>query len=261
MASLQSYIHRVCLNCNKVHDIVPATVEKLRDAQEEDAKRTRLPERILKQPVMAGGVAAEWIHPQEAPKEKVLLYLHGGAYVTGSCNTHRPMTAHIARTCGMRALLLDYRLAPEHPYPAALDDSISAYHWLLCNGIEPGNIVIAGDSAGGGLALATLVSVRDAGYPLPSAGVCLTPWTDLAGTAESIRTRAAADPRLTLQSLSLGSHYVGNNDPRLPLISPLYADLRGLPPLLIHGAGDDMLLDDSTRLAERALVAFLQYIY
>jgi len=252
MASLQSYIQRFCLNYNKSHDIIPTPVEKLRSTQEENAKRTRLPGNILKQPVTAGGVAAEWIHPQEAPKEKVLFYLHGGAYVMGSCNTHRAMVAHIARACGMRGLLLDYRLAPEHPYPAAVDDSISAYHWLLCNGIEARNIIIAGDSAGGGLALASLVSLRDGGYPLPAAAVCITAWTDLAGTGESLKTRAKVDPRLTLRELSLGSHYVGNNDPRHPLISPLYADLHGLPPLLIHAGSDDMLLNDSTRLADRA---------
>ena len=170
----------------------------------------------------------------------------------GSCNTHRAMVAHIARACGMRGLLLDYRLAPEHPYPAAVDDSISAYHWLLCNGIEARNIIIAGDSAGGGLALASLVSLRDGGYPLPAAAVCLTPWTDLAGTGESLKTRAKVDPRLTLQELSLGGHYVGNNDPRHPLISPLYAHLHGLPPLLIQAGNDDMLLSDSTRLADQA---------
>ncbi|OGW34113.1 MAG: hypothetical protein A2X58_11335 [Nitrospirae bacterium GWC2_56_14] len=255
MPSLQSYFQRWILSYNKSSHSAPAPLEEQRAAWEEETSRMRLPNGVLKQPVTAGGVAAEWIHPQEAPREKVLFYLHGGAYVMGSCNTHRNMAAHMARACGMRALLLDYRLAPEHPFPAALDDAVAAYHWLLCNLISAENIVIAGDSAGGGLALATLVSLRDGGYPLPAAGVCLTPWTDLAGTAESLETRVKADPKLTLQDLVPGRHYVGENDPCHPLISPLYADLRGLPPLLIHGAGDDMLLDDAVRVAERAKAA------
>lgn len=252
MASLKSYLVRFCLNYNKPIDSNPVPLDKLRAIQEEAARRIVLPSGILNQPVTAGGVAAEWVHPRETPKEKVLLYLHGGAYVMGSCNSHRAMVAHIARACGMRGLLLDYRLAPEHPYPAAVIDTVSAYRWLLVNGIEPGNIIIAGDGTGGGLALATLISLRDAGDPLPVAALCLTPWTDLAWTSESLKTRAKVDPCLTPGMLSLGSHYVGENDPCLPLISPLYADLQGLPPLLIQAGDDDIMLNDATRLAERA---------
>lgn len=255
MASLQSYFLRFCLKYNKPATTRPLPLEELRAVQEEDAKRTQIPRDILNQPVTAGGVEAEWVHPKEAPKERVMLYLHGGAYVMGSCNTHRALTAHIARACGMRGLLLNYRLAPEHPFPAAVEDAVAAYRWLLHNCIEARNIVIAGDSAGGGLALATLLSLRDAGDPLPAAAVCITPWTDLAGTGDSLKSRAKSDPRVTLQSLSLGSHYVGHNDPCLPLISPLYADLRGLPPLLVQAGDDDMLLSDATRLAKRAKAA------
>lgn len=258
MASLQSYILRTYLNYNKRANTTPPPLEKLREDQEEAAKRTQMPKNFLLQPVTAGGVEAEWVHPCEAPKERVLLYLHGGAYVMGSRNTHRAMAAHIARACGMRGLLLDYRLAPEHPFPAALDDAVAAYRWLINNRIEARNIVVAGDSAGGGLALATLLAVRNAGAPLPAAAVCITPWTDLAMTGDSLKSRAKSEPRVTLQSLSLGRHYLGDNDPRLPLISPLYADLAGLPPLLIHAGSDDILLSDSKRLAERARSAGVQ---
>jgi len=255
MASLQSYILRTYLNYNKSTNTTSPPLKELRDMQEDAAKREQIPRDILRQTVSAGGVEAEWIHPSEAPKERVLLYLHGGAYVMGSCNTHRALTAYVARACGMRGLLLNYRLAPEHPFPAAVDDAVAAYRWLLNNSYEAGDIIFAGDSAGGGLALATLISLRDAGDPLPAAAVCITPWTDLAGTGDSLSSRAKRDPRVTLQSLSLGSHYIGEHDPCLPLISPLYADLRGLPPLLIQAGNDDMLLDDATRLAERAKAA------
>ena len=255
MASLQSYILRTYLNYNKSKSTISPPLQELRDMQEDAAKLEQMPREILRQTVSAGGVEAEWIHPSEAPKERVLLYLHGGAYVMGSCNTHRALTAYVSRACGMRGLLLNYRLAPEHPFPAAVDDAVAAYRWLLNNSYEASNIIFAGDSAGGGLALATLISLRDAGDPLPAAAVCITPWTDLAGTGDSLSSRAKCDPRITLQSLSLGSHYIGDNDPCLPLISPLYADLRGLPPLLIQAGNDDMLLDDATRLAERAKAA------
>ena len=252
MASLQSYILRTYLNYNKPANNSQPPLEELRAMREDGAKGLQMPKEFLVQPVTAGGVEAEWVHPREAPKERVLVYLHGGAYVMGSCNTHRPLAAYIARACGVRALLLNYRLAPEHPFPAAVDDTVAAYRWLLYNCFKAHDIVFAGDSAGGGLALAALISLRDAGDLLPAATVCISPWTDLAGTGESLKSRAKSDPRVTLDSLSLGSHYIGNNDPRLPLSSPLYADLRGLPPLLVQVGNDDMLLSDATRLADRA---------
>jgi epsilon-lactone hydrolase len=250
MGSLQSYILRFSLDFFKPSGPLP--LNELREWHEDYAKRPRMPKGILNLPVIAGGVDAEWVHPREVSKERVLLYLHGGAYVMGSRNTHRALTAHVARACGMRGLLLNYRLAPEHPFPAAVEDAVAAYRWLLYNEIKAGDIVIAGDSSGGGLALATLLSLRDAGDPLPAAAVCITPWTDLAGTGDAANSRAKADLRFTLQSIFQGSHYVADNDPRLPLISPLYADLRGLPPLLVHAGGDDLLLNDATRLADRA---------
>jgi acetyl esterase/lipase len=151
--------------------------------------------------------------------------------------------------------LLDYRLAPEHPFPAAIEDATAAYYWLLENGISPEQIIIAGDSAGGGLALATLLLARDQGVPLPAAAVCLSPLTDLEVTGESIKSNNQADPWLTPESTALFKHYVGQNDPRSPLLSPIHADLRGLPPMLIQVGGDEILLSDATRLAECARAA------
>jgi acetyl esterase/lipase len=156
----------------------------------------------------------------------------------------------------MRGLVIDYRLAPENPFPAALEDATAAYRWLLKSGFKPEQIVIAGDSAGGGLSLSTMVSLRDAGDPLPRGAVLLSPWTDLAGTGESIKTHAEIDPWLNADNLiPFAALYFGKEDGRHPLVSPLYADLHGLPPMLIQVGSDEILLDDSTRLASRAQAA------
>jgi acetyl esterase/lipase len=182
--------------------------------------------------------------------------LHGGGYVIGSINTHRAMIARIARASNARALAIDYRLAPEHPFPAAVDDATAAYKWLLAEGYEPGKIVIAGDSAGGGLTLAALVALRDSGVPMPAGAVPISPWTDLEGTGESVRSRAAKDPMVTPGNLAESAkQYYGAHDPRDPLVSPLHANFRGLPPMLIHVGDAEILLDDATRVAERAKLA------
>jgi acetyl esterase/lipase len=156
-------------------------------------------------------------------------------------------------------LLIDYRLAPEHPHPAAVEDSTRAYRWLLETGSNPKRMAIAGDSAGGGLTVATLVALRDAGVPLPAAAVCLSPWVDLEGIGESMTTKAAVDPMVQREPLlRMASMYLAGQDPRTPLAAPLYADLRGLPPLLIQVGTAETLLDDSVRLAERARAAGVQ---
>jgi len=207
-------------------------------------------------PVVADSVPAEWVVPPGVLTERVILYLHGGGYNSGSINSHRSLAADIANTAQARALIIDYRLAPENPFPAAVQDATSAYRWLLANNVAPEHIVVAGDSAGGGLALAMLVALRDAGEPLPAAVVCLSPWTDLAAAGESWSAKAnidlMLDPGSVLKSAQL---YLGDADPRTPLASPLYAGLRGLPPLLIQVGTDEILLSDSTRLAERAQAA------
>ncbi len=203
--------------------------------------------------VVADSVTAEWIISSGAFTDRVILYLHGGAYSRGSINSHRSLAADIASAAQARALIIDYRLAPEDPFPAAVEDAMIAYRWLLANNISPDQIVIAGDSAGGGLTLSMLITLRDAGEPLPLAAVCLSPWTDLAITGESWSTKAKfeliLDPEEVPKSAQL---YLGNADPHTPLASPLFADLRDLPPLLIQVGTDEILLSDSTRLANRA---------
>jgi epsilon-lactone hydrolase len=205
------------------------------------------------EPVEANGVPAEWVTPAGVGDGRVLLYLHGGAYQIGSPATLRHMIAQLCGAAGARALSVDYRLAPEHPFPAALDDAVAAYRWLLAGGTDPATIAVAGDSAGGGLALGTLVALRDAGDPMPAAAVLLSPWTDLALTGESLRTREAVDVMVKPGSMhETAGIYLAGQDPRHPYASPLYADLGGLPPLLIHVGDAEVVLDDSTRVAARA---------
>lgn len=171
----------------------------------------------------------------------------------GSINTHREMVSHISRAAEARVFIIDYRLAPEHPFPAAVEDSTAAFRWLLKEGFDPAKIVIAGDSAGGGLNIATLVALRDEGDLLPAASVCLSPWVDLEGLSQSMTTKAEVDPMVQRESLiKIGKAYLGNADARTPLAAPLYADLTGLPPMLIQVGTSETLLDDATRLAERA---------
>jgi acetyl esterase/lipase len=185
-----------------------------------------------------------------------MLYLHGGGYVVGSIATHRGLAGRLSQAAAARVLLVDYRLAPEHPFPAAVDDAAGAYRWLLAQGIEPARLVIAGDSAGGGLTIATLVALRDAGVPLPAAAVCLSPWVDLEGRGDSVTTKAAADPLVHKDMLvQLAAWYLAGADPRTQLAAPLYADLRHLPPLLIQVGTAEILLDDAIRLAEKATAA------
>jgi acetyl esterase/lipase len=201
-------------------------------------------------------VPAEWILPAGITAGRVVLYLHGGSYIAGSINSHRALAANIAASAGARALVVDYRLAPEHPYPAALEDALAVYHWLLANDNPADKIYIAGDSAGGGLAAALLLALRDAGDPSPAAAVCISALTDMAFTGESIKTKADVDLILDLgKEIQFASMYLGDTDPRAPLVSPLYADLRGLPPLLIQVGSDEILQSDSTRLAEKARAA------
>jgi acetyl esterase/lipase len=210
-------------------------------------------------PVSAGGVSAEWISAPDALRDRAVLYLHGGGYVLGSIKTHRDLMGRVSRAAKARVLGLDYRLAPEHPFPAAVDDSVAAYKWMLQQDLRPSRIAVAGDSAGGGLVIATLVAIRDAKLPMPGAGVSLSPWVDLEGIGESMTTREQADPVVRREGLTqMAAAYLGGKDPRTPLAAPLYADLKGLPPLLIQVGDAETLLDDSNRLAEKARAAGVQ---
>jgi len=231
----------------------PADLEGQRAAMEAFASLFRVAEDVRCEPVDAGGVPAAWITTPGPLEDRGIFYLHGGGYVMCSINTHREMISRLSRVAGARALAIDYRLAPEHPFPAAVEDSIKAYRWLLSTGVDPTRLVIAGDSAGGGLTVATLVAVRDSGEPLPAAGVCLSPWVDLEGLGQSMTTKAETDPMIVREDLvQMAKAYLGDAHPRTPLAAPLYADLSGLPPLLIQAGTAEALLDDSTRLAERA---------
>ena len=206
--------------------------------------------------VDAGGSPAGWVLPSGGDNGAVIYYLHGGAYTFGDMATYRDLLGFLSRRTRARALWLDYRLAPECPFPAAVDDALAGYRWLLEQGVAPEAIVFAGDSAGGGLALATLLAARDAGLPLPAGATLLSPWTDLTGESATAKSHAAADPMLHGAGIgAAGRIYLAGADPRTPLASPLFADLRDLPPLLIHVGDAEVLLDDSRSLAERARAA------
>ena len=208
------------------------------------------------EPVSGGGVPAEWISAPGARRDRAVLYLHGGGYVIGSIATHRQLAADISRSAAARVLLIDYRLAPEHPHPAAVEDALSAYRWLVAQGAAPERTAVAGDSAGGGLTMATLVALRDAGDPLPGAAVCLSPWVDLEAVGDSMTGKSADDPLVQRAGLlRMAAYYLNGLGPRHPLAAPLYADLTGLPPLLIQVGDAETLLDDAVRLAQRAEAA------
>lgn len=203
----------------------------------------------------AGGIPGEWVSFEAVTPSATLLYLHGGGYVACSPRTHRPITAAYAKH-GLRVFAPDYRLAPEHPFPAAIEDAVAAYRAVRADADPAERFVLSGDSAGGGLALALLLKLRDLGLPMPDAAALFSPWTDLAVTGATIETNSARDAMFTGDAIRLGPPtYLAGADPRDPLASPLYADLHGLPPLLIHVGEREVLRDDSTRLAERARAA------
>ncbi len=231
---------------------VPSRAEQLAMA-ERISDSTTEPPGVTYDDVVAGAVPAQWVTPEGADARRVLVYFHGGGYCFCSMHSHRKLAGHLARAAGCRALNVDYRLAPEHPHPAALTDAFAAYRWLLATGVEAGDVVVAGDSAGGGIAVALLVKARDEGVPLPAAGVLLSPWIDLAMTADSITTRAEVDMRQDPAGTKWCAQlFLAGQDPRDPYASPLYADLTGLPPLYIQAGDWDILADDAHRLTDRA---------
>jgi len=236
------------------------SIPEMRRRTDSAAGLLRPPRGVKIDRISAGTVPAERLIPQGAPGDRVLLYFHGGGFIFCSLTTHRALIARLAMAGGTPAVSVDYRLAPEHPFPAALDDCLEAYRWLLEYGISPRRIIVAGDSAGGNLALVLLLALRQAGDPLPAAAVCLSPATDLAWTGESFRTKVKIDPVFPTGSSSplssrIETGYIGSEDPRNPLISPLYGDWYGMPPILLHVGEDEILLDDSVRLADRVRAA------
>jgi len=218
MPSLQSRLLRSFVRMQRRSMDFNAPVAAQRAAFEKAGRMIKPPRNIRVRAVIAGGVLGEWIEPPHTQNGAVILYLHGGGFMMGSPDTHRALAARIALASHARALVLDYRLAPEYPFPAALEDAVTAYRWLLAQGTTPEQIVFAGDSAGGGLALAALHYLGDAGDPLSAGVVCLSPLTDMEGTGESVVTRAQADPILTFDDIVVLKHYMAGNDPRLPLL-------------------------------------------
>jgi len=205
------------------------------------------------EPVTANGVRAEWTSTPGDDRDAALLWVHGGGYVIGSLDSHRHLVSEAGRAAKAWALALDYRLAPEHPFPAAVEDAASGYRYLLSRGIRPGRIAIAGDSAGGGLVVAAMLAIREAGLPQPACGWCISPWVDMEGIGETMSTKAEADPMVQREPLlEMARLYLGGADPRAPLAAPIYADLKGLAPLLIQVGAAETLLDDAIRLAKVA---------
>ncbi|MEM1885313.1 MAG: alpha/beta hydrolase [Candidatus Jordarchaeales archaeon] len=221
-----------------------------------EQQKRPLPSGITISRVDAGGVPAEWQVPPGALEDKVILYFHGGGMVIGSPRTHRPLTVRLGEEAKARVLSVDYRLAPEYSYPSQLEDCVKVYKWLLSTGVKPKNIVVAGDSAGGNLALTTLLKVRDEGVELPAGAVCLSPVTDWTATDETYFKNAKTDPILAdVGVFWWGAAYLAGANPADPLISPLFADLRGLPPILIQASTSEMLFGGCKRFVEKARAA------
>lgn len=233
------------------------SVERYRKLDRLAIKGQRAPAGTEVSAVVVGDTPAEWVSGPDPAADRAVLYLHGGGFIMGSPATHRELAARLAAAADTRALVLDYRLAPEHPFPAALEDAISAYRWLLESGYREDRLVIGGDSSGGGLALQTLIALRRRGRPLPAAAFFLSPQVDwVRFDGESFSTRARLDPLLTPEVCrGAAPHYVGDNDPAEPLLCPIRVDLSGLPPLCIHVGDHEVLLSDSLRLAGRARAA------
>ena len=246
--------------------VTTGTIAERRDALDRSADGSPPPEGVRVETVALGGRPAERITPAGAnpgpdpagtEAGPVVLYLHGGGYCTGSLDSHRQLASRIALASGSPVVLVDYRLAPEDPYPAAVIDATTAFRDLLEAGADPSRMAIAGDSAGGGLTIAALLALREAGDPLPAAAVCLSPWVDLTQSGGSYDSQADLDPMVSRRTLDeMARCYVGQADPRTELISPLFApDLAGLPPVLIEVGAHEVLLDDATGLAQRLRAA------
>ncbi len=212
-----------------------------------------MPDGVAIEEANVGGLSGLWFRPNGAAKDSVIVYFHGGGYVLQSANTHRKLTAHLSVQSKCNVLSVNYRLAPEHPHPAAISDAMAAYKWLLANGYAASKIAISGDSAGGGLSLALLLAAKRDGVPQPAGAVVFSPWVDLVGLGESMDTKAGVDLMVNRHALGLmASMFLAGASPEDPLAAPLYGDFSGVAPLYIQVGGDETLLDDSTRIATKA---------
>ncbi len=228
-------------------------INKAREENERMSKLFKVPGKISRLSFEIDGIPAELLTPRNSKAPERILYLHGGGYCLGSINTHRALAARISINTGIPALLINYRLAPEHTYPAALEDALQVYRWLLDEEkIKPKNIFVGGDSAGGGLAVALLLRLKELGLPMPRATLLMSPWVDLTCSGESMQTRVDQDPMILPESLAFwGKSYVGDNDAENPLISPLFGSLEGLPPVFLLVGTAEILYNDTSRLATK----------
>lgn len=228
------------------------SVQEFRERIDRASARMKLPGSVSSEPCMIAGMHAEWIIPHEPARDKVLLYIHGGGFISGSCLTHKMHVAKFAAGCQLRSLLFDYRLAPEHPFPAAVEDCLAAYQWLLEQGFEPGKIIVGGESAGGTLTLSLLLALKRHQLPLPVAAFSVSPVTDLSCQAASFTTNAKKDVAPMGSWTVWTNMYMAGHDPHDPLLSPLFGDYRGLPPLYICVGTHEIHLDDCIQVAEVA---------
>jgi len=255
MASPELQVVLEMLSSNTIFGERPA--EEMRAGLEAMAGGFPLDPDVRVEPCTVAGMAAEWVTTPAVSDEHAILYLHGGGYAVGSLNTHRELAARFGRESRARVLTIDYRLAPEHPHPAAVDDAVAGYRWLVADGYAPAHLAIAGDSAGGGLTIATLVALRDLGLALPAAAVCFSPWVDMEATGESMDA-ITTDPMLNRGLILHFARFylgLGTIDPRTPLAAPLHAELGGLPPMLVQASRHEVLRDDATRIAAKARAA------
>ena len=212
----------------------------------------KIPEAVKSTQVDAGGVPSEWVEWPGAPKDSVILYFHGGGYVFGDPDSHRDIAWRLGKEAGSKVLVVNYRLAPEHRFPAAVDDAADSYRWLLEQGFAADKIAVAGDSAGGGLAVALMVNLKNLGLKLPKVAVLMSPWVDLAMTGSSMAANAKSDAMLSPEAMStFAAYYLGDTNPKAPLASPIFADLSDLPPTLVLVGSQEVLLSDSETLVEK----------
>ncbi len=231
-------------------DLASADIGKMRKRLDQLGRLSRVARKVAIQEDKLYGLNVEWYRPENARSGKILLYLHGGAFVLGSCDSHRKLVTQIARAGRIDAVMPEYRLAPEHPYPAGLQDCLGVYRALLDYGYNPRNIVVAGDSAGGGLTMSLMLELRHTGIPLPGAAVLLSPFLDLTASGESVTTRAAQEPWFRAADVHVViKYYCPDEDLENPLLSPVFANVAGLPPTLVQVGDDEILLSDSTRIA------------
>lgn len=258
MASLQAKIILKFLQL-RPFSWAAGSIAEMRSRQEKLVRLFKPPTNINIKKVSIGSIAGELFDIKNS-EDKVILYLHGGAFAVGSINVHREFLSRLALTCRVKLLAINYRLAPEHPFPAALEDTLCAYDWLISEGYDPAKIVIAGDSAGGGLAIAAMVSLRDNNKPLPACAVCISPWVNLTYTGKKVDNNN--DPILNPEILNLcAQYYAAQTDRNNPLISPFFADLHGLPPILIHAGTNEILLDQIVEFSEKARMANIEIVY